>query len=351
MNQDGDESNMQTKPVFHLFIPNLIQSLSSWHQDFLFDVEATHLSILLSKYEKKHYPNVTSISRSFFKALDFDNEELPIAQYRHQVQTSSKLESLICADPVHLEVGMNDVTLTDKISDLSNDEAMELIEVLNEHFSQDGLKFIFGSNDCWYVSFPKDEVVQSHDIDSVLLKNIIDKPTKSQQRNWQVIQNETQMLLHSSDINSQREIAGLKPVNSLWFWGAGKPQEISHQFDFVYSRSDQRSKLQGETFARAAKCQWKELPAQLEILLNQNDVKSHAFLLDQLFMPALENKLDDFQSELENIDTNIIKPLLNAWEKNKVDIIIDCCDGNTFMPQRIPIWKFWSKPIKLRELS
>jgi len=41
---------------------------------------------------------------------------------------------------------MNDVTLSHKITDLTNDEADELIEILNKHFNEDGLSFIFGDN-------------------------------------------------------------------------------------------------------------------------------------------------------------------------------------------------------------
>lgn len=277
---------------------------------------------------------------------------MPIAYYRHQVEVNKKINGLICADPIHLEVGMNDVTLTDKITDLTDDEAKELIGILNQHFAQDELKFIFGSNRCWYVSFAENETVQSHDIDSVLLQNIADKLAQSQQRNWKVIQNETQMLLHDSDINKHREMAGLKSVNSLWFWGAGKPLTKTSEFGCIYSNNDESSKLRGKLFAKAANCKWHALPENSTQLLDQLDDKTQTqvLLLDQLFMPAIENKLDDFQLELEALDNKIIKPLLQAWQKNEIDIVIDCCDGTVLKPQKPPAWKFWLKPGVLREI-
>lgn len=344
---------MQNKPVFHLFIPYLLQSLNTWHQDFLFEVKATHLSTLFTQFTKIRTNQSRSIDSSFFQTLSPETEGLPVAYYRHQVQLNEKLKGLICADPIYLEVGMNDVTLTHKITDLTDDEATELIEILNNHFAQDGLKFIFGSNQCWYVLFPENETVQSHDLDSVLLKNIADKLAHSVQRNWQVIQNETQMLLHSSEINQQREIAGLKPVNSLWFWGAGEPQVAQLEVAKIYSTDETLSKLRGELFARAANCELQTLPEDSTFLLDHLDQKisTQILLLDQLFMPALENRLDDFQQELEHIDNNIIKPLLQAWQKNDINIVIDCCDGTVLKPQRVPACKFWLKPKSLREIA
>lgn len=344
---------MQTKTVFHLFIPYLLQSLNAWHKDFLFEVEATHLSVLLKQFSKLQTNQSQSLDSAFFNTLYPETKELPIAYYRHQVQIGDKLNGLICADPVYLEVGMTDVTLTDKINDLSNDEAKELIGILNAHFVQDGLEFIFGSNQCWYMSFTENETVQSYDLDSVLLQNIVGKLAQSEQRNWQVIQNETQMLLHSSDINQQREIAGLKPVNSLWFWGAGKSQETKFEVDKIYSNQEISSKLRGEMFAKAANCEPHTLPKDTSILLDQLDNKTSTqiLLLDQLFMPALENRLDDFQQELVHIDNQIIKPLMQAWQKNEIDIVIDCCDGTILKPQRVPAWKFWLKSKNLREIT
>ena len=343
---------MQKKPVFHLFIPYLFQSLKAWHQDFLFDVNATHLSMLLTQCTKIK-TNKRSLDERLFKTLNTVTKELPVAFFRHQIQVGEKKQGLICADPVYLEVGMNDVILSDKITDLTNNEAKELIDVLNNHFAQDELQFIFGSNQNWYISFPEDETVQTHDLDSVFLTNITDKVVQSEQRNWQIIQNETQMLLHSSDINQQREIAGLKPVNSLWFWGAGKPLISDLDVETIYSSNVISSKLRGQLYAEAANCKWEPLPESAYLLEEQINKKTgnQILVLDHLFMPSLENELDEFQRQLTHIDQNIIKPLLQAWQKNEIDIIIDCCDGAVLKPEKVPAWKFWIKPKGLREIS
>ncbi len=346
---------MQNKPLFYLFLPRLFDLLNTWHHDFLFEVNANSLSTLFSQYTKAIKNKSQSLDDAFFHAIQSETVELPVAYYRYQVhiEEKQKEKGLICADPVYLEVGMNDVMLTDKITDLTEEEAKELLDILNNHFSEDGLQFIFGSNQCWYVSYPDDETVHSYDLDSVFLKNVTDKLLQSDERNWQVIQNEAQMLLHSSEINKQREIAGLKPVNSLWFWGAGKPIKTNVDVDMIYSSNEEPASLRAQLYAKAASSQWGILPENMQSTLDQLESNSgtHMFILDQLFMPAIENRLDDFQLELERIDSDIIKPLLQAWQNNQIDIIIDCCDGKILKPEKVPAWKFWIKPKSLREIA
>ena len=345
---------MQKTPVFHLFIPHFLQSIETWQQDTSFKFETSSLSKLLTQFVKIDSSNEEfhSIEKAFFNLVNPEHTELPIAYYRHLIQNDEKLNGLICCDPIHLRAGMNDVILTNKITDLTDDEAKELIELLNKNFDQDGLRFIFGSNQCWTVSFPENETVQSHDLDSMLLQNVVNKSLISEQRNWQVIQNETQMLLHSSEVNRHREIAGLKPVNSLWFWGAGRPQSINFNAEKIYYNDNSSSKLRAQIFAQAIGCESEVFPLNSILPLGNIDeaIGTRILLLDQLSKPILENEFNDFQEEFRQIDQNIIKPLLDAWQKDEIDLVIDCCEGTLLKPEKIPAWKFWSKPMNLQEI-
>ena len=160
------------------------------------------------------------------------------------------------------------------------------------------------------------------------------------------------MLLHSSDVNKQREIAGLETVNSLWFWGSGKPVSPKVDFDRIISRQETTSLLQGQYFAKAANCMCIPLPEDSlqPFDLIDNNFTNQVLILDQLYKPALENNFDNFKRELLRIDSQFLRPLFEVWKKNKLDIVIDCCEGTILKPQRTPSWKFWSKPKKLREL-
>lgn len=344
---------MPEKAIFHLFIPSLIQELNTWFRDFSFEAQAPHLSKLLCEFTKVNQDNSFGFEMAFFRFLDSKIQELPSAYYRNQIHNKNIQDRLMCADPIHLEVGMNDVTLTNKITDLTNSEAKELILLLNSHFKQDGLEFIFGSNQCWYVSHSGDEAIESHPLDSMLMQNVIDKQAKSEHRNWQIIQNETQMLLHSSEINHQREMAGLETINSLWFWGAGKPIIPNTEMGNIYCSKESSSSLRSQYFAKAADCELKDSSGDLNQVLVEvgKNKKSQVFLLDQLIIPSKEKDFDEFQIQLTQIDKQIIKPLLQAWKNNTIDIQIHCCNGSILKPLRPSLFKFWLKPQNLREIA
>lgn len=341
------------RPKYHLFIPQLLQQLTNWYQDFRFDANAPNLCQLL----RSHFvirSNNTKSSHSIYTAF-FDigeNQELPVAFYRQQLHLDKTHPYIACADPVYFEVSMNDVTLTKTITDLSEGEAQELIAALNSHFKEDGLQFKYGSNQHWYIVSEQAENLRSYDLDVVFQQNIVDKLAVSDQRNWRVIQNEIQMILHGSDINQHREISGLKPINSLWIWGAG--QELSPRLDLarVVSSENASSEIKGKMFAKVEACDWQVLPEKgEEILRSSNSVQSdHLIILDHLFESAIENNLEEYQSILSLLDDNFIAPLLHAWLAGKIEIEINSCNGQIVLPKRVPSWQFWVKPPKLHQI-
>lgn len=342
---------MQEKAIFHLFIPSLFQYLNDWHRDFSFEVKAPNLSSLLRQHEKYFLDGPNNLENDYFRMLNSEIHEVPVAYYRNQVQNNT-IRRLMCADPIHLEVGMSDVTLTNKITDLTDTEAKELISILNAYFQEDGLEFIFGSNQSWYISLNEEEKIESYPLESMLMKNVIGKLATSKHRNWQVIQNEIQMLLHSSEINQQREMAGLETINSLWLWGGGEIKTSKVDIEGIYIPKERSSKLRARYFAKAANCEWHYIPDDINQMLTDIDVRktTKVLLLEQLFIPALEDNIDEFQQRLTQIDNQIIKPLARAWQSKEIEIQINCCDGTVLKPQRPLIYKLWLKPKKLREI-
>ena len=60
------------------------------------------------------------------------------------------------ADPVHLQADMDHAVLTScEDLNISNNESTVLRETLNQHFNQDGLRFISLHNDQWFVETNK----------------------------------------------------------------------------------------------------------------------------------------------------------------------------------------------------
>jgi len=356
---------MSPKPQIHLSIPALFEPLELWNKDFRFEVTSNYLSLLLTSLEFVHVQKVHGLSACFFSSLGFNDTEIPAAHYRALAHRNNLIDAtlndnkhaILCADPVHFEVGMSDVTLTEIISGLSEAEAQEILHLLNQHFHQDKLQFIYGSNQHWYVTFPKSESIKTSPLDAVLNKNIVGLLPVSEQRNWQQIQNEIQMLLHSSELNNQREIAGLTSLNSLWFWGGGKPDIIKSDYEKIFSNDEQeKNEIQGKMFAQAANCEWQKLPQNGIELINQlknqgQRTGKYYVLLDQLQQPVREENLDAYQNVLTHIDENYIKPLMLAWKKNQIDLVIDAADGSLIRPLKTPIWSFWKKPQPLSDIA
>lgn len=353
---------MSLKPEIHLSIPALFEPLELWEKDFRFEVTSYNLSMLLTSLELISVQKVQGLSACFFSSLGWNSAEIPAAYYRALVHQNNAISSslkndksgILCADPVHFEVGMNDLTLTEIICDLSESEAKEILVLLNQHFQQDGLLFVYGSNQHWYVTFPKSEVLKTTPLDVALNKNVAGLLPFSEQRNWQQIQNETQMLLHSSEVNKHREIAGLTALNSLWFWGGGKPKNLKSDYNVIFTNDDKNTnETEGKMFAQAANCKWHKLPENGEDLLNQLPHKSGKsyVLLDQLQQPLKDENLEAYQLALTQIDEQYIKPLMSAWKKNQIALIIDAADGSLIRPLNTPAWKFWKKSQKLSDVS
>ncbi|GAA0427176.1 hypothetical protein GCM10009133_39700 [Cocleimonas flava] len=353
---------MSPKPEIHLSIPALFEPLELWKKGLKFEVTSDYLSLLLTSLEFVDVQKVQGLSACFFSNLGWKDKEIPAAYFRASIHPDHALHSsliqdkrnIMCADPVHFEVGMKDVTLTQTICDLTEADAKEILALLNQYFRADGLQFFYGSNQHWYVLFPSSEVIETTPLEDVLNKNIIASLPFSEQRNWQQIQNEIQMILHSSEVNKRREMAGLIPLNSLWFWGGGKPKKIKTEYEKVFSSDeDHKSEIQGKMLAQAVDCKWYKLPSNGNALLTQirNRVGKYFVLLDRLQQPVREENLDAYQTVLTQIDEGYIKPLMQAWKSNQIDLVLDAADGSRIRPIKPSVLKFWKKPRSLSDVA
>ncbi len=358
---------MSMKPSIHLFIPQLLQPLNLWQKDFLFEAEAPQLSQLLGDFAQQTDTGCTSLDASLLHSVGIrlQSGNHPVAHFRSQIDeqfSSKKFGALLCADPIHLEVGMNDITLTQTIDDLRDSESQECIDDLNSHFKQDNIEFIRGSNQHWYIALLEEETVETTSLDDVLRKNIAKFLPRSNSRNWQVIQNESQMILHACAVNQQREMQGLATVNSLWFWGGGKPKfqeqgeniKAKRTINQVYFNDSDYSNTSARMIAKAIDCDFQKLPIDSDEYLKEmvNKPAKSLMIIDSLFLPAIHDDLDLYQQALSKLDEDIIKPLKEAWQAGKIDLVIDSCNGKVMCPLKVPVWKFWKhKPASLVEIA
>jgi hypothetical protein len=71
-------------------------------------------------------------------------------------------------------------------------------------------------------------------------------PQADEARRWRGLLNEAQIVLTQHPANARRAQRGLPPVNSLWFWGAGRlPESVGCEFAQVCSDDEVVAALAG----------------------------------------------------------------------------------------------------------
>jgi len=126
------------------------------------------------------------------------------------------------AAPVNLLLGRDSFFLSEPAPlTLSHDDAVAIINSLNQHFSKEGYHF-YVQGERWFMGLDEDPKIKTTAVNQVVNQNIADYLPKGEGAlHWAALQNEVQMLLFSHPVNRAREAQGLPVVNSLWCYGLG----------------------------------------------------------------------------------------------------------------------------------
>lgn len=144
-------------------------------------------------------------------------------------------------------------------------------------------------------------------------------------RRWRSLLNDAQITLHQHPRNAQRVAAGLAPVNSLWFWGAGTlPHQVRAPFTQVLGDDPGL-----HAFARLAGAAAGPLPPRWhggegELLFDLRGYRDLALLGPQWLLPAVAD-----------LDHGVLQRLCVASQ-----------DGTVFDLRPRQRWRFWRKPLR-----
>lgn len=122
--------------------------------------------------------------------------------------------------------------------DLPQAECDELARALRPLFGDAGFPLEVMRPDRWYLRCPADARLPAlADPRDVLGDDLMRHlPRGDNERQWRSLFNEAQVILHNHPVNARRLQRGAMPVNSLWFWGAGKlPEWVRTRFAQVAS--------------------------------------------------------------------------------------------------------------------
>lgn len=134
------------------------------------------------------------------------------------------------ADPVSLRFYQDRLTLLDpRALAIRPEEAQALVQTLSRHFTADGLAIRAPRPDRWYVRLPDGLSPPEVEPPDALIGRPLDQhlPGGAAAGYWRSRLTEAQMLLHDHPVNQAREASGLPPINSVWFWGAGRITPLS----------------------------------------------------------------------------------------------------------------------------
>lgn len=327
---------MSETSTLHVLVPDLLAPLKLWHKDFGFEPTSEVIATLLERSHCKEVP-FNDLDAALFSLLGFSADaELPYAYFRvKKERINSALVahkgSFLCADPVHLIAGASEVVLSaDPLADLTEDESAKLIEQLNEHFAVDGLQFVKGSYNRWYLLLEKDDSIRTTPLRTLRGQNISNHLPHSDSVNLHQLQNEIQMLLHGSNVNFQRQQEGKLAVNSVWFWGGGSQTEARTRVRTVIGGGSR-----GELIASIAQCRYLNHVADPEQELGQLEAGGHHLLiLDQLTAFALQDDVQGWQQKLSELEAEWFVAIAKSFNKGKVEVLLQSCDGTVYLPEK-----------------
>jgi hypothetical protein len=251
------------------------------------------------------------------------------------------------ADPVHLRVSRESVTLVDSaFFDLSASEAHALVASLNAHFAADGLVFQCLAPKRWYVRGRDAPRLHTVSFGEVVGQDVqMHLPAGPDAGEWHRIFNEVQMVLHGHPTNEAREARGALTVNSVWFWGGGtRPRVAGHPFNAVWSNNVLASALGiGSDIATAA------LPdgAASWLQVADREHARHLVVLDALETPTAYQDAVQWRSGLLALETHWFAPLAEALKAGRLSELVVVAPLATacwrFEARRSDLLKFWRR--------
>ncbi len=152
------------------------------------------------------------------------------AMLGYRLDHSSATASGQCyrADPVYQQMDINHAVLADRsLIDVCDTESKAIIDDLNQHFTDDGVRFENGGDGRWYCFFETELTVETIPPGTAAGRNVsLVMPTGAGARRWRGWLAEIEMLLHAHPVNVARAEQGRTVINSLWLWGEGNISDL-----------------------------------------------------------------------------------------------------------------------------
>lgn len=234
------------------------------------------------------------------------------------------------ADPAYVQPDINGARLLSygQALNLSAADAQALLRPLMPLFGDAGFPIDAPSPSRWYLRLPHGAKLPSFTApEQALGADLFDElPQGPEGRRWRALLSEAQVVLHNHPLNAQRAAAGLAPVNSLWFWGAGVlPDHVRSSYSQIVSDDESLTALAALAGANVQPqpLSWPGVAGQGDRLFDLRDARDLAVL-----------------------ERGWFAPLLAAIAKGDVkDLRMEFADGVRYDVNRSQRWRFWRRPL------
>jgi hypothetical protein len=360
-------SKSTIKPLVQVVIPQLFAPLNLWQKDFAFQADSLLISSLCRYADCDTIPQ-QGLEQTLSHLLNPVEHATSFAYYRYQADFGQPPNTtVLCADPAHFQTGIDQIILRPVAWDaICPKNARDLLQRLNQHFSQDGLTFVQSPKEKghWYVLFDSQSdyyhtvtTLKTTPLSQVLGQNVLHylpqnystNNNKSAEKSllWHRLLNEIQMLLHLPTLTDSRAVVGDLPINSLWFWGS-KEQYSTHD---VAKHKLKINGIYGEqrllpTFALMADCTHHAANDLFVSLIKMKNLAEgqHILVLDTLLLPAIHDQPALWRKALHQIEVNYLRPLHSEWQAKRIDLQLYPCDGRVFRIKGKNFWQHFAKP-------
>ena len=264
-----------------------------------------------------------------------DNADLPVAAVTRVADGGDPDAAWwLRADPVCLQPQGAGLVLYDRPEPpLTHDQAQALADDILQVFAADGWHLDAPTPQRWYLRLATAPAIQTSALACVAGRDIHSYlPTGKDAKAWHVILNEIQILLHTCDVNVEREALGHLPINSLWFWGGGR-LPATPVVDWTHVGSNEPV---SQGLARICALPLSPLPTNATAWLDQAAAGRHLLVFDpeQRAQPTF----------LAQLEQHWIVPLLAALKTNAIQsVTLYTEDGPGFLITRKTLGRWWRR--------
>ncbi|MDR0181771.1 phosphoglycerate mutase [Lysobacter arvi] len=234
------------------------------------------------------------------------------------------------ADPAYVRPDINGARLLSYGQALGLDaqDAAALLKPLKPLFGDAGFPIDAPVPSRWYLRLPTGAKLPTFAApEQALGADLFDElPQGSEGRRWRALLSEAQVVLHNHPLNAQRAAAGLAPVNSLWFWGAGAlPDRVRSAYAHIASDDETLTALAalGGIDVTAKPASWSGRTSTGNALFDLRDARDLAVLERDWFAP--------------------LRTSMAAGEVKRLRLDFD--DGARYELGPSQRWRFWRRPL------